>query len=346
MCGLAGYSGVLSYSKRLALVEALGIGIDRRGGHAAGYVSLPSASSGVAPKVGKRIGTWGDASRKFMTQAASGEVCMMHSRFATMGTKDDVNNAHPFIVRREGKAVLYGAHNGMLSGTWTSAREHGRNHTVDSREMLELLGDDDHAAIGKLTGYGVVTWITPESGAVYMVRLSDQSDIHIVNLAEGGIAWASTWSILGAALKEAGLTPVNTFLVPEIGQVYAMRADGTFTTPTTGLVVGSEYNYADYYMGSTPSKTPYRMPAWLRHDNYSDVDPLDTRDTPFSWRSDGKLLGRPTPGTLGPLLYPKRRPLSEITLDDMTDAELDTLTDDEWDVICDAYKNTPRKRVG
>ncbi len=70
--------------------------------------------------------------------------------------------------------------------------------------------------------------------------------------------------------------------------------------------------------------------------------------TQHAWRPDGKLLSR---GELMPY-KPVRRPLSEITLDNMTDEELDTITEDEWEAI--AYKDAselertkkPKYRVG
>ncbi len=115
MCGLSGYAGI-SPDKRVKLIEVLGEGIDDRGGHAAGYVSLTGNVS-----YARRIGRWEDSRSRFIRGAAQGAVCMMHARFATCGDRDDVVQAHPFAIQREGGTVLWGAHNGMIHNARASA---------------------------------------------------------------------------------------------------------------------------------------------------------------------------------------------------------------------------------
>ncbi len=192
MCGLAGFSGIKDVKRRTCLAYALGIGIDSRGGHAAGFVSVDTAASGKAPRMSKRIGTWAKASNKFIYAAGSGEVAMMHSRFATCGKPDDIRNAHPFLIRRKGDAVLYGVHNGVIGETKESAKLHGRDWSVDSKEVFELLADGNLKAIQELDGYGVLNWITPESGVVNMAKLSDKGDFVACTLSTGGIALGIT----------------------------------------------------------------------------------------------------------------------------------------------------------
>ncbi len=350
MCGLAGFSGIKDEHKRWVLMRTLGIGIDARGGHAAGYVSLRTAESSLAPTVNKRIGTWKGANGRFLSEAAKGEVLMMHSRFATCGQRDNVTHAHPFVIKREGKSVIYGAHNGVLGGTYGSSAKAKRTHTVDSRELLELMADDDVDGINNLTGYGVVTWITPSSGNVNMVRLSENSDIIVVSLKGGGIAWASTWNILRTALNAAGIEAEHTLVTEEIGMVYQMAATGVYKTQVTGITVGEE-DYSRYY-----SKA---LNAYGWGDHIPDVEDMNytAEDAAWDkmildrekalelervgreshyWRPDGKLMARGLEMVQRKSVA-RKRPLSEITLDNMTEAELGELTDEEWDVICEAY---------
>ncbi len=284
MCGLAGYSGVKNASTRLALTMALGLGIDARGGHAAGYVSLPETATGKAIRLAKRIGKWGDASARFVYGASLGRVCMMHSRFATCGSKDNVEHAHPFVVRREGKSVLYGAHNGVLSGTWMSARKNGREHTVDSREMLELLADKQYDAIKELEGYGVVTWVTPDAGVVNVVRLSSSSEFIAVHLKEGGIAWASTWSILGAALKVSNLTADESIVTSEVGQVYQL-------TPK-GAVVHSDHPAVMV----KPDEPWYKKASYSGYGSYYDHDLTGDE---WDWKREERRYNQTKSQTLG-----------------------------------------------
>ncbi len=246
MCGISGFTGVKDATARHKLVTALGVGIDARGGHAAGYVSVMGSSAPIV-RLAKRVGEWTDSSSRFRFQAGQGETLMMHSRMATCGREDLVSNAHPFAIRREGKTVLYGCHNGMLQGTYVSAALNKREHTVDSREMLELLADGDHAAIRRLSGYGIVTWIVPGSPVVHVLRLSNQSDISCMHLESGGIAWASTWSILSKALDYAGEKAVGEYTLPDVGRVYELHPGMVHASDTTNITVSkSWYAYGGY----------------------------------------------------------------------------------------------------
>ncbi len=239
MCGLGGYSGITDQSVRVKLAGALGVGLDKRGGHAAGYVSLPVAGSGKGVGMARRAGTWGDSSWRFVKASAAGEVAILHARFATCGEKDNALHAHPFAIRRGDRAVLYGAHNGIVYGGRDTAKEAGRDYTVDSKELFELLADGKLDAIRKLSGYGVINWITPATGVVHMARLSSQSDFACVKLKGGGIAWASTMAILDAAVKFSGDEAEDVLLAPTVGMVYTLSPDGIRETSEDNLRVGS-----------------------------------------------------------------------------------------------------------
>lgn len=357
MCGLAGFSGVKSYAQRFALVKAMGVGIDSRGGHAAGFVSLTNHKSALAPIVSRRIGTWQSASVRFVRAAASGQVCMMHSRFATCGDRENVTHAHPFVIKRQGldgkhRSVVYGAHNGVLTGTYTSAAANGRKHTVDSRELLELLADGNLAAINKLQGYGVVTWITPASGAVNMVRLSDSADLVVVALEGGGLAWASTVYILERALKSAGMVAAGTYETNTVGTVYSMTPSGVLATDVTNMRV-EEDDWRSYYgaSGSSYLMSNYSSRLTQSDHDYTDedrawdelirakekADEIAGKGSPY-WRPDGKMMRKDALATLQrTLLPPPRRKVSDITLDNMTDEELGYLSEEDWDDICARY---------
>lgn len=247
MCGLAGFSGITDAMARAKLVAALGIGIDRRGGHAAGFISLVNHTTAAGLRLSKRVGKWSESSRKFHAAASSGEVCLMHARFATCGSRDDSNHAHPFVPFRNGKPVLYGMHNGIVYGTQASAKANGRDPDVDSREVLELLADGKTEDIGKLNGYGVLTWVKPDSGSVYMVRLSKNSDFFLEYVAEGGVVWGSTWDIVKDAMKLAGLTHGATIKVEDVGKVYAITPTGVTVADHPSVLVNQSARMTDYY---------------------------------------------------------------------------------------------------
>lgn len=178
---------------------------------------------------------------------------MMHARYATCGGswRGNPNNAHPFRIERNGKTVLYGAHNGCIYNADDSAKKHARNYTVDSRELFELLADNATEEIQNLSGYGVITWIdTKQQGAVNMARISTSSEIYVCKVKSGGYVWGSTEKIVKEALKDAGLKKECHYDLNDIGRVYQFRPTGIFETDRTGIKVGSRsYTYVGGYGG-------------------------------------------------------------------------------------------------
>lgn len=236
MCGIAGYHNV-PQDARQWLVAGLGLGIDSRGGHAAGYVSI-----GQATRVAHKLGEWGQSSRKFIRRAASGHVCMMHARYTTHGHKG-ITNAHPFTIQREGKTVLHGCHNGMLYGTEETAKRFGRKWSVDSREVFELLADGELSEIQSLTGYGVITWNPHGTDHIKVAKLTQSADFTCAQLKEGGLVWASTDKILDGAVKAARLEVDYKYKELEAGKVYLIRDGGIFTTEEDGVKVDGNWGY-------------------------------------------------------------------------------------------------------
>lgn len=289
MCGIAGFTGIKSAKTREELVDALGIGIDTRGSHAAGYVSLVGVTAYPLVRMAKTLGTWLASSPRFRHTASVGETCMMHTRFATCGNADNVDHAHPWAIRRGSRTVLYGCHNGVLQGTYTSAAKNERLHTVDSRELLELIADKDYAGIRALDGYGIVTWVVPSSNTVHLLRLSKQSDISCVAVVGGGIVWASTWDILHEALEYAGLEVLGEYTLPDIGTVYALYPDRVEATDVVGLTVGSVWSsWSDH--------------GYLTDDEEIEADILAKADaaewdgmTSAEWERWGRWVGKRAP---------------------------------------------------
>jgi len=202
MCGLAGHAGVDSQRIREQLTFGLGIGIDIRGGDAAGFATITEDKT-IA--VGHKPGCWINARERFLQRASEGTLSMLHARFATCGT-GAITEAHPFVIKREGKTILFGAHNGIIYNAYSSAQRNGRKLTVDSKELFELLADKDYEGLKRLQGYGVITWIEADNPTCMFVhRLTAMSDFHIEQLEHGGFVWGSTREIVARALDMADL---------------------------------------------------------------------------------------------------------------------------------------------
>ena len=245
MCGLAGYaSNELNEEQRKKLTLALGAGIDSRGGHAAGYISINKNSI----KYCKKLGRWLRAKQRFISTCAEGHMTLMHSRYATCGNKESIADAHPFAVKRNGQLKLWGAHNGVIHGAFDNAKKHGRNITVDSQEIFELLADRNYEEIQNLTGYGVVTWVEASNHShINLAKLTSSGDIVVHTLKEGGVVWASTSYILNEALKIAGLNTDKEYRGLETGRVYIIRPDGMFETKIEGVKLGSLHSQKSTY---------------------------------------------------------------------------------------------------
>jgi predicted glutamine amidotransferase len=244
MCGLAGHIGLNDNRARFYLTLDLAMGIDNRGGDAAGYFSL----SRKGYRHGRIAKTWKAAGRDFFQGAASGsQFCLMHSRYATCGSREKDEAAHPFEIKRDGLPVVWGAHNGMITNARESAKENDREPSlVDSQEIFELIADKDFDGIAKLRGYGVVTWVeSSDVSRIKVCRLSKDSDFEVCSLETGGLAWASTTHILNSALKRAGLKSKDTYEL-EIGRIYDLTKDGILDAGVTGLEIKSMYEYSSY----------------------------------------------------------------------------------------------------
>lgn len=276
MCGLAGFLNVPP-DKRERLVRALGEGIDTRGGHAAGYVAI----HGAAVTYNRKSGPWASdvyesggypwtdtngvqrvspkvtqvipgASRRFI-RGACGDVTILHARYATCGDSDSAAQAHPFVIKRPNEArggatrpVLYGAHNGVVRGAKDTARAHGRDYDVDSRELFHLLADGELDAIRALQGWGTLAWIRADArDRVYLVRMTSDARLEVARTTCGALVYASTKAILSAALDAAALT-LDHYYDIQVGKVYGAGPDGILRFTSHPDVTLNTYSKAEY----------------------------------------------------------------------------------------------------
>lgn len=286
MCGLSGYIGLSADKQtRLMLVLGLADGIDNRGGHSCGYVSV--ANNGDL-NFAKKSGVWVRSRLRFIEGAAN-DICLMHARFATCGDRYASENAHPFAIRRNGRVVMWGAHNGMVPDAFKSAQAHGRKIEVDSQEIFELLADGDIEGLQDLAGYGVITWIDADyRDRVFLSRLSTHSDIILVSIKGGGYVWASTKRILTEALKFADLEADREFDLSEIGRVFQITPEGVFKTEIDGVRVGNYDKWKKKHSTSTVEEVSAAPPP-EKIDVTIPVNSREFKEETFSYPTGGYM---------------------------------------------------------
>lgn len=222
MCGIGGFVNIREDFTRLRLTLALGLGIDTRGGHASGFVAIREQQTHAS----KVVGGWTTAPNEFLLEAAHSDLCLMHSRWATCGNANSIKHAHPFAIKREGQIVLWGVHNGIIWNAEESASIHDRKYEVDSKELFELIADQEWETLRLLTGYGVAMWLEADKNHINLLRLNDQSDFHAVKVKSGGFVWGSTEEIVEDALKSAGLKSSTQYECEDVGRVYQISKAG------------------------------------------------------------------------------------------------------------------------
>ena len=278
MCGLAGFTNVHP-SKQAALITALAHAIDSRGGHAAGYVST---ASNRGPAHARKLGKFSAAGEGFMARIA-GDAVLIHARYATCGNRT-INESHPYAIKRDGRTVLWGAHNGIVDGTRESAKEHGRAWETDSREVFELLADAKFDAIAKLQGYGTLAWIDNSArDSVRVVAMNETADLEVCYTDCGACVFGSTRAIIEAGMKAAGMThnaDGSGFIAPEVGQVYEIAANG------------KAYPMTDHAKVTVASWTTNKASRWQ---NYGWDDAADDRDYLAGYYSRGSYATRKSP---------------------------------------------------
>ncbi len=245
MCGISGHLGITDPFAKIALTVSLGEGIDKRGGDAVGFLSIKNSKLQVC----KKLGTYKGASNRFLMTAVNADMCMMHARWATCGKKT-VEEAHPFVIKRNGRTKITGCHNGIVYNANESAKRNNRSVEVDSQEIFELIADGDIEGIKKLQGYGVVTYVRSETpDTIELIRLTDNSDIYVCELTNGGIVYGSTKTIVHDALELSNLEVKNSFKLDDIGRIYLLRTDGVYASNVSGYKFAESYSSYSFMGG-------------------------------------------------------------------------------------------------
>lgn len=202
MCGIAGFS-LATGSKVNArkLSHALLSGIEKRGNQASGFAWNTGTGSGFF----KQDISGSNLPLKALPKSASSVI--LHTRLATHGSIRDNRNNHPV---QSPDASISLVHNGVIynhdlvRAHLSKAKQLPEVDTAVIPALLQQF-DSDTDKFSMLDGDAAVAWLDDANrGTLKLARIS-HSPLTVAQLLDGSFVFASTESILTAALASVGL---------------------------------------------------------------------------------------------------------------------------------------------
>lgn len=221
MCGILGSPNITDDVRRM--LPFLGLAMEDRGHHSWG------ASDGhvILRHLGPLHESWG-VERETIDHWSAG---IFHTRAASVGAHDRIENAHPFRSERADGGAVIGIHNGGISNHKELAIKYSRSDfEVDSQHLWA------HRAAGlswkELRGGAALAWweISPQlddGGRVremYITRINTTA-LELVRVGDGGLVFASTYSGISLAAAMAGTKIEEVWKITE-GDVLNLSASG------------------------------------------------------------------------------------------------------------------------
>lgn len=273
MCGIAGFS--LSPKSKInarKLSNSLLSELDVRGNQASGFAFQTGNSQGYFKKA-----TSG-ASLPLKSMPRSTRVAILHTRYATHGTINNMANNHPV---QSPDSTIDLVHNGVIYNHDLVRTELDyKLPEVDSSVIPAILQkyDRDFDKLSMLDGDAAIAWLDSNDMGVMRVARINHSPLFISQLKDGSFVWASTESILLRALGKAGLratyaesVPERTLLTIRDGMLSAVEAlpetDPAFVDKSWYGSYGAYRNMTSGGHSSTPSSV-YDLDDWGDEEGY------------------------------------------------------------------------------
>jgi hypothetical protein len=204
MCGIFGASRLTPEFRRMAPILALAL--KNRGQDSYGVTN----GFEVVRKSGSQTCEWFDPPLSWNNSPFSS-----HNRGSSFrDNAADPECAHPFTqIKLDGTRII-GSHNGIIRNHTELNQKYSRNFSVDSMHIWA------HRAEGRdwkeLEGWGNLVWfeISPQGERELNFACINDSDLHIVTLADGNLVWASTLQAIKSAVDLFG---------PEISQLHPLN---------------------------------------------------------------------------------------------------------------------------
>jgi hypothetical protein len=207
------------------LVDELLLGIEHRGKDATGLLAVPVEGEPQLVKAdvpATRFVQWRE------TMPAKLRTILGHTRFATQGKPEDLDNDHPVVYE-----TCFAIHNGHISNDTELFAEHSleRRAEVDSEIIPALFNkyglDKAHLALQELEGGFATAVVNPTHFPGVTVLAKGWSSPCEVLETKGAIIWASTKDAIQMAAKEVlGFSPAaDTIKSMSEGQILYMEND-------------------------------------------------------------------------------------------------------------------------
>lgn len=191
MCGLVGlYAKNSANSNHLKLLQQLLYVDQMRGEHATGLAKVDLAKNEVS--IHKKAVNATDylameETKEFLKDNV--RLWIGHNRWATMGARDDDNNAHPF---QEDHITL--VHNGTVHN-WTMSGLSGYadpDIIVDSHMVAKTIAElgAKEAITKKLSGAFALVWYDSNERSLNFIR-NKERPLWLASLSDGTLVWAS-----------------------------------------------------------------------------------------------------------------------------------------------------------
>lgn len=259
MCGIAGiHRRTDAKVKGLnALISELFVQIENRGRDATGYVAIDDSGGVQIEKMCVPARTFIGKKRRIRHDARS---VLLHTRFATTGTRDSVKDAHP-----QSSGDVYVTHNGTIWNDDQLFREWGmpRRASVDTEVIPALIDqvsgwEDIGGALELLQGGAAVAIANAaKPREMTLARVRDYPVVYVV--AKDFVVWASTSKALIAAWKVAFGKVPKTDRIKSLGEgEMLMLKDGKVSTATFKVLKPHSY-----YSQQQPATKMMSVDEWL-----------------------------------------------------------------------------------
>lgn len=193
MCGIA---GVIGENLAVWQIEELLCGLAQRGRDATGIAFLDQTNNWRVFKIclpADNLVKWGAIKTIVEPWVAQRpKAWLFHTRFATHGKKDLIDNAHP-ITSKDGMLI----HNGMVD---VERRYRAKGQTDSEQLLLDINRRGYRRALSEAWGYYSIAYAATATPTQLLLARSEYSDLAVYKNPGRALVFASTVDILDPLL--------------------------------------------------------------------------------------------------------------------------------------------------